>query len=502
MALNKEKAELGNLEKLLSTIGAGLDQYIEFKHDDAVVNIDNWMAALDQPLPQQGTGIEKVTRDLVEQVIANGSPVPKPGFTSYITTGATTASTLALTAASIASPQRYMPTAFNFLEELSLDWMAQMFGLGAMKGIYSSGGSVANLIALGAARQSAFEKLGHDPASHGVNRSVSIYATAECHNTIKRSAGVLGLGRRAVKAIGCDERGRMRADKLILAIEADQAEGIMPMAIVANVGTTNTGAIDPLQEIGEIAERYGIWFHVDGAYGLPGILDERLASLYQGLAMVDSIIVDPHKWLGSNVGIAATFVHDRSLLERAFTQEPADYLEGSIAQNESGDAALIVHSMDDFGIPYFNYGIELSAPCRGIAVWAMICEIGVEGLRERIKRHNDMARDVADFAEQHAKLELLQTPTLSVVCFRYIGNGNGDIDVLNQRLHRKLVRENEFMPSTTRINGKLALRPCFIGARSEDDQVDGLLQAVLRIGAEIEKGEKYENEVEMAESAR
>lgn len=364
-----------------------------------------------------------------------------------------------------------------------------MFGLGAMKGIYSSGGSVANLIALGAARQSAFEKLGYDPASHGVNRSISIYATTECHHTIQRSAGVLGLGRRAVKAIDGDQNGRMRVDKLILAIEADLAAGILPMAIVANAGTTNTGAIDPLQKIGEVAQGYGIWFHVDGTYGLPGILDERLASHYQGLALVDSIIVDPHKWLGSNVGIAATYVHDRGLLERAFTQEPADYLEGSIEQDEPGEEALKAHSMDDFGIPYFNYGVELSAPCRGVAVWAMICEIGVDGLRERIKRHNDMAREVADFAEQHAKLELMLTPMLSVVCFRYIGKGNVDIDRLNLRLHRKLVRENEFMPSTTRINGKLALRPCFIGARSEGDQVDGLLQAVLRIGAEIEQNE-------------
>ncbi|MFT5218982.1 MAG: aromatic-L-amino-acid decarboxylase [Planctomycetota bacterium] len=105
--MTKDRAEVGNLEKLLSTIGEGLDRYLEFKHDDAVVNIDSWKAALDQPLPQQGSGIEQVTRDLVEHVIANGSSVSKPGFTSYITTGATTASTLAMTAASIASPQRY-----------------------------------------------------------------------------------------------------------------------------------------------------------------------------------------------------------------------------------------------------------------------------------------------------------------------------------------------------------------------------------------------------------
>jgi aromatic-L-amino-acid decarboxylase len=138
--------------------------------------------------------------------------------------------------------------------------------------------------------------------------------------------------------------------------------------------------------------------------------------------------------------------------------------------------------MDDFGIPYFNYGVELSSPCRGIVVWAMIREIGVEGMRERIMRHNDMARDLADFCKQHPNLELLLEPTLSICCFRYVSPQSQDLDLLNQRLYRRLVRENEFLPSTTRVNGHLALRPCFIGVRAEPQQVDGLIQAVLRIG--------------------
>ena len=297
---------------------------------------------------------------------------------------------------------------------------------------------------------------------------------------IQRSGGVLGIGRRAIRPIACDETGRMRIDALKKAIEQDLHHQILPMAIVANAGTTNTGAIDPLQQIGEIAREHGIWMHVDGAYGLPGILDPRLGEHYRGLEMVDSIIVDPHKWLGASVGIAATFVRDRDLLERAFTQEPADYLEGSI-EHEEGET-LNEHSLDSFGIPYFNYGVELSAPCRGVAVWALIREIGADGMRQRIQRHNDMARDLAEFARQHAQLELLLEPTLSVVCFRYVSDRVDDLDKLNQRLHRQLVRENEFMPSTTRIAGKLALRPCFIGARSDEAQVEGLLKAVLRIG--------------------
>jgi len=486
--MSQDRAETGHLQELLSRVGASLDDYLKFELDDAYTRHESWQGALQQPLPQQGVGIDEVTRELVEQVIPNGSSVAKPGFTGFIMTGAASASVIATTAAGIAAPQRYQLSAFNLLEELSLDWLAQMFGLGDMKGVYSSGGSVANLVALGGARQFAFEKVGRDPARDGVDRPVSIYASSECHHTIQRSGGVLGIGRRSIKAIACDGQARMRVDALRSAIEDDLAAGVLPLAIVANAGTTNTGAIDPLQAIGEIAREFDIWYHVDGAYGLPGVLDERLGELYRGLELVDSVIIDPHKWLGAAIGVAATFVRDRELLARAFTQEPADYLEGTL-EHQAEERSQIVHSMDEFGIPYFDYGVELSSPCRGVAVWALIREIGVDGMRERIKRHNDMARDLAEISRRHEQLELLLEPSLSICCFRYVAPGVADLDQLNQRLCRRMTRENEFMPTTTRVNGKVALRPCFIGARSERDQVDGLVQAVLRIGDALVAGQ-------------
>jgi aromatic-L-amino-acid decarboxylase len=276
-------------------------------------------------------------------------------------------------------------------------------------------------------------------------------------------------------------------DELQQAIARDRAAGIVPMAIVANAGTTNTGAIDPLQAIGEVAAEQGIWFHVDGAYGLPGILDERVAPLYQGLHRADSVIVDPHKWLGASVGVAATFVRDRELLRRAFTQEPAHYLEGAVvqAQADATAAARCEHSMDDFGVPYYDYGVELSAPCRGVVVWALLREIGAEGMVRRIRRHNDMAVRVATRARAHPNLELLQEPTLSICCFRYVAPGVADLDDLNRRLHRRLVHENRNLPSTTQVNGHLALRPCFVGARAQMSHADALVDDVLRIGAEL-----------------
>lgn len=476
-----DQAETANIEELMSRIGSGLDQFLKFKHEDCWQSEAQWRARLDVPLPMQGVGIDQVVNDLVTHVIPNGSAVPKPGFTSFITTGATSASVLASAAAGIAAPQRYHLNAFNLLEDVSLRWLASMCHIGSMEGVYSSGGSVANLLALGAARQFAFEKLGHDAGADGVHIPVHVYASAESHHTIQRSAGVLGIGRRATQVIACDHQGRMRVDALRDAIEKNRNSGIVQMAIVASAGTTNTGAIDPLKEIGEIAKENGIWFHVDGAYGLPGILDERIRHLYDGLEMADSVIVDPHKWLGASVGIAATFVRDRQLLYRAFTQEPADYLEGAVKQ-EAEAAPRIEHSLEGFGVPYYDYGVELSSPCRGVVVWAMLREIGVEGMTKRVKRHNDMAGYIAMAAKEHPNLELLLEPTLSICCFRYVAPGIDDLDSFNRQLHRRLIRENQNMPSTTQVNGKLALRPCFVGARTNQAHAEALLKDVLRIG--------------------
>lgn len=479
----EEAAQTGNLEQTLARLGAALDDYLRFEHPDPLRSTEAWKATLDRPVPEHGVGLAEVERELIEVVIPNGSAIPKPGFTGFITTGGTTASTLATTAANVASPQRYTLTAFNFLEELSLRWLAQMLLLDGFEGVYSSGGSTANLLALGAARQRAFEQVGRDPGADGVDRPTAVFATAEAHHTVQRAAGVLGLGRRAVRIVATDSEGRMDVRDLRHRVQVEKSAGVLPVAIVATAGTTNTGAIDPLREVLAVARDEGVWLHVDGAYGLPGLLDERKASLYDGHAEADSVIVDPHKWLGASVGVAATFVKDRSLLERAFTQTPADYLEGNV--EAGGQDASIEHSMDHFGIPYFDYSVELSAPARGVVVWAMLREIGVEGIRDRVRRHNDMAQHIADVAKGHPNLELLLEPTLSICCFRYVDPRVTDLDELNGRLFRRLVRENRNLPSTTRVNGVLALRPCFIGARTGFEQAESLVDDVLRLGAQL-----------------
>ena len=480
--MSVSRSEVGDVGRHLARIGLALDRFLAARSGDPVARRDAWTASLRRDLPEQGVGAQAVIDEIAETLIPNGARLAEGGFSAWITTGPDTVPVVASAAASLASPQRYMITAFNLVEELSLEWLAALCGLGdRMQGVYSSGGSVANLVALGAARQWAFEQAGIDAAADGTaGVEVALYASSEAHHTVQRSAAVLGIGRSRVRLIATDVRQRMRVDLLRRAVEDDVAAGVLPIAVVATAGTTNTGVIDPLRATGEVAREHGAWFHVDGAYGLPGVLDDRLAPLYDGLDLADSAIVDPHKWLGAPVGIAATFVRDRSILHRAFTQEPAPYLEGGFETD--GEVKV---SVDSPGIPYMDFGVELSAPARGVVVWSIIRELGREGVQARIRRDNNLARRLADRVREHPRLELVTEPVLSICCFRYATPEVEDLDAFNRALFRTLVRETEYLPSTTVVSGSFVIRPCYINARTNDEHVDGLVDAVVTLGDEM-----------------
>ena len=206
-------------------------------------------------------------------------------------------------------------------------------------------GSTANLVALGAARQWAFEQVGIDPSADGLDGrpSRSIHRPRLTTRFIVR-LGCWAMGRESVRAIPTDAQLRMDLRELRDALQRDRKAGVLPVAVRCGCRYDEHRCDRSIRGAGELAREFGAWFHVDGAYGLPGILDERVAPLYDGLELADSAIADPHKWLGAPVGIAATFVRDRAILHRAFTQEPADYLEGAFADD---DVQVSLDSMGD-----------------------------------------------------------------------------------------------------------------------------------------------------------
>ena len=478
-----DRAETGQLSEAIGRILPVLEDFNRFQGPDlAGRQHATWMAALNEPLPERGVGLEPVLQALTENIIPYGVRIGSPGFSGWVTTAPTTAGTTAALAATVAGAQRYWVQPFNTLETVALRWLAELLGLpGDWFGIFTSGGSVANLVGLGAARQQAFERIGCDPARDGLppQPRCRIYAGSEIHHVVNRSAAVLGLGRRAVASIAVDDNQRIDLDHLRAALEADRAQGILPVALVGSAGTVNTGAVDPIEQMAEIASRYDTWLHLDGAYGLFGVLDPRVAPLFRGLERADSAAVDPHKWLAAPLGCGAAFVRDRALVARAFTLEPAAYLD------EDTETGEVESSFDDLGEPpYHHFSVEHSAPSRGVRVWAILKEIGAEGMRERVIRHNDFARHLASRVEADSRLELLAAPVLSICCFRYRppGLGEGELDDLNAEIARRLRSSGRYVPSTTRVAGRIAIRPCYINPRTSLAEVDGLVDQILEIG--------------------
>lgn len=476
----RDAADSERLADAINGIAPALQSFYRFEGPDlAARQREAWVAELGVPLPQQGRGLEAVIRTLNEFVIPNGLRNGAPGFSGWVTTSPTTSGVIAALAASVAGSQRWWVQPFNYLETVGLEWLRTLLGLGVdMQGTFTSGGSAANLVALGAARQHAFEREGVDIAREGLPAGPRwrIYASTEVHHVVTRAAGVLGLGRRSVRGIATDERQRIDVRELVRALDADRASGIRPIALVATAGTVNTGAVDPIAKLADIAADRQIWLHVDGAYGAFGVLDERVAPLFRGMERADSVAADPHKWLAAPLGCGATFVRDRARLGRAFTLEPAEYLEGSTA---GGD---VLSPFDDFGDLYHDFNIEQSAQSRGVTVWAILTEIGRAGLRDRVRRHLDFAKHLERRVLADPRLELVAPATLSICCFRYRASDEGVANSLNQQIAKRLRMETRFVPSTTSVGGRYAIRPCYINPRTTIDDVDGLVEAVVRLG--------------------
>jgi aromatic-L-amino-acid decarboxylase len=431
-------------------------------------------------LPERAQGLEAVLSDLQAIVIPNGLRIGAPCFSGWVTTAPTTAGTIASLAATVSGAQRYWVTAYNFLETVALRWLSELLGIDPkFQGLFVSGGSVANLVALGAARQYAFEQLGIDPARDGMPdmHRWRLYASSEVHHTVFRAAGILGIGRRNVSQIPVD--GEMRIDLAALeeTLDRDAAAKLVPIALVANAGTVNTGAVDPIAQMVAIARRRKIWLHVDGAYGLFGKLDSRVESLFDGVEEADSIVTDPHKWLAAPSGSGAVFVRDHALQERAFTMEPADYAEGAMITGE------VNSTFDSVGDDYLQIGPEMSAQSRGVAVWAILKEIGAAGVRDRVTRHCSFARRVFELASADERLEPLGRPTLSICCYRYRAPhvNESTLDHLNAEIAQRL-RIEGIVPSTTRVAGKYAIRPCFINPRTTLADVERMVERTRAIG--------------------
>ncbi|MFO1539291.1 MAG: pyridoxal phosphate-dependent decarboxylase family protein [Chloroflexota bacterium] len=424
-----------------------------------------------------------------------GLRIGHPGFLGWVTTGPSIVPVAAGLAQAVAAPQRWWVHPANHLDSLAVTWIRDLLGFPAhVVGTFTSGGATANLVGLGAARQHAGELRGIDPSCDGVAalHEPRVYVTDATHHVVGRALGVLGLGRANAVAIPRDGERRMDLRALDAALRSDIAAGRTPVAVVGNAGDVNTGIVDPLGPMAEIAHGHGTWLHVDGAYGGWGLLDPRVRERFGDPGAYDSFAVDPHKWMAVPVGTGLALCRDRDILARAFRIEMGDYDR----ERESIQAALADGTGDtlpweELGRGNPDWGVDFSTPARGLAVWALLKEIGADGMRARIVRHDDAARTLADAVRAHPDLELLAEPELSICCFRYrpadVPDG-AEADALNTAILRALRRDGRSLPSATTVDGRFALRACFLNPRNETVEAAILADAVIAAGRAVRAG--------------
>ena len=361
------------------------------------------------------------------------------------------------------------------IEQLVVRWLGSLIRYDEnAKGLLTSGGSMANMIALLIASR---RKTGVEVARTGLwnaGAPLTIYASEEVHLSIPKAADILGFGRDQVRMIGCDERQRMRAAELRTRINTDLGNGFRPFCVIASAGTVNTGVVDPLKEIADVAREFDLWLHVDGAYGAPGVLDQSKSELFAGLERADSVSLDPHKWLFVPVDAGCLLFRDPVAAATAFSTEEADYIK--------------VHGLtEDAAFAYWDYGVELSRRFRALKVWLTLGYYGSRRLAEAISEDNALAAYFGELVSVADDFELLAPVELSICCFRYVvkNASESELDRLNEKIMATVQKGGRAYLSNATVNGKFALRACITNFRTTKADIEETLATVREAAANL-----------------
>ncbi len=349
------------------------------------------------------------------------------------------------------------------IERTVVRWLAEAVGCGGFLGTLTGGGSAANLMGLTMAREAktpANERgLRHAPA--GV-----IYASEQVHMAVPKAVAMLGVGRENLRIVPCDASYRMIPSQLEQAIRRDQAAGTIPIAVVASAGTVNTGAIDPLREIAGIAHEHGAWMHVDGAYGALAAI--AAPEKFDGLALADSLSLDPHKWLYQPLDCGCLLYRDVGMARTTFAY--------------TGDYARQLSSDPVEGFAFFEESIELSRRCRALKLWLSLRYHGLAAFRAAIRKDLDCAQRLAAAVASSPALELLAPVELSAVCFRHLlaeDASEEERNRFNLALLKRIVARGRVYLSNAMLHGKFCLRACIVNHLTKESDIDAIVPEVM-----------------------
>ena len=430
------------------------------------------------PLPESGMDpallLEQTARLLFAHSLFNGHP----RFFGYITAPPAPIGVFGDFLAAAVNPNVgawTLSPAATEIESQTVRWIASLIGYPVdCGGLLVSGGNMANFVCFLAARA---KKAGWDVRERGVytdsGRRLRVYASSETHTWIQKAADISGLGTASIRWIGTDEKLRLDVAALRRQIEADVAAEDVPCLVVGSAGSVSTGAVDPLPEISALCKEYGVWFHVDGAYGGFAAAVPQSPDDLHALNQADSVAVDPHKWLYAPLEAGCALVRDPELLCAAFAYHPPYYHFNERAKN------------------YVDYGPQNSRGFRALKVWLALRQVGAAGYRRMIADDIRLSQAMAEAIRRHEELEL-RTQNLSITTFRYVPldlrtnrqeeEGEPYLDTLNREILDRLQRGGETFVSNAVIAGRYVLRACIVNFHTSQADVQALPAIVARIG--------------------
>lgn len=415
--------------------------------------------------PEKGMDFEPILDFLMNEAIPASITHPHPSFMGYIPGGGLFPSAVADFVAS--ATNRYVGVSFAApalarIESVVLEWFARWMGYpDSARGILTSGGSLANFSAVVTAR----EHLLGDRMDRG-----TIYMSNQTHHCVVKVANLAGIPKRNIRKLEVDGNFHAVPENFEKAIKEDLAKGLKPFLLVGNAGTTNTGAVDPLRELGEVARMYGLWYHLDAAYGGFFNLCQEGKEVLRGIEDSDSVVLDPHKGLFVPYGTGSLLVKQGELLRQAHAMG-ADYIQDHPVPEDEWDAA--------------DYSPELSRSFRGLRVWLPLKYYGLQAFRENLAEKLHLTQWLYQRFREEPGFECLSCPDLSAFAFRYHPR-KGDVGTFNRKLLRSLVSSKKLYLSSTLLMDEFVIRICILGFRTHKSEVESALRLIKATAKRLE----------------
>lgn len=423
-----------------------------------------------QEAPEENMPAEDVLQFVMKNVIPNSNISTHPKSFSFVPSPSNFISTMADTLATgfnIFSGGWMLAPAAAELEIVTMNWLLKIFDFPVKQGggIFTSGGSMANLTALATARRIKCDTNFSDAI---------IYLSDQAHSSNIKAIRILGFQKEQIRIIPTDNEFKISINKLKNEIAKDKLQGKKPFCIIATAGTTNTGSVDPLDAIAQICEQENLWFHIDAAYGGAAILSEKGKIALKGIEKADSLTVDPHKWFFQPYEIGCLLVKDKSWLSYTFSEKP-EYLK-DIEGNESE-------------INFYDYGIQLTRRFRALKFYMSIKTFGLKAFRKAISYNIDLAEQTENYLRNSTKWEVISSANLAIINFRFhplkYQFDEKQLDELNQKISAKMMESKEALLVTTILQNQIVIRMCLINPNTTFEHVQETLEQCEVFGEQL-----------------